>query len=107
MGSSSAIGDALIGRRKWTDPQVVEERDILLGSDWAKARDYVSMVRNKMLARYAETFRQLEEVERKAFGDHSYFYCLDHGTEASVSSESSGSNEEEWDGGGGQGMDED
>src|SRR5204862_2418670 len=31
LGSTSAMGDALVGRRKWTDPQVQRERDVVLG----------------------------------------------------------------------------
>src|SRR4030095_11236151 len=33
MESSYALGDALLGRRKWSDPEVLEQRDILLGND--------------------------------------------------------------------------
>ena len=33
MPSSSALSDALIGRRSYEDPQVLIERDILLGDD--------------------------------------------------------------------------
>ncbi|KAI9765327.1 MAG: hypothetical protein M1839_005527 [Geoglossum umbratile] len=81
MEGSSALGDALVGKRKWTDPQVVKERDILLGGDDENARVYVAAVREKMIARYREAYGQLEETERKFFGEHSYFYCQEHGLE--------------------------
>ena len=64
----------LVGRRKWTDPQVLKERDILLGDDDEKARVYIEMI-----TRYREAYGQLEEIERKFFGEHSYFYCQEHG----------------------------
>ncbi|KAI9774030.1 MAG: hypothetical protein M1839_001915 [Geoglossum umbratile] len=70
MESSSALGDALVGRRKWTDPQVGKERDILLGGDDERARVYVS----------AGAYGHLEEME-KFFGENSYFYCQEHGLE--------------------------
>ncbi|KAI9767361.1 MAG: hypothetical protein M1840_005771 [Geoglossum simile] len=55
IGSSSAIGDALVGRRKWTDPQAIQERDA------------------KVIEQYEEAFNQLERTETKAFGENSYF----------------------------------
>ncbi|KAI9854998.1 MAG: hypothetical protein M1813_000605 [Trichoglossum hirsutum] len=39
---SSAIGGVLVGRRKWTDPQAMRERDILLGGDDDATYIYVS-----------------------------------------------------------------
>ncbi|KAH0545339.1 hypothetical protein FGG08_000638 [Glutinoglossum americanum] len=71
--SSSAIGDVLVGRRKWTDPQAMRERDILLGSDDAAARSYVDCIREEMIKRYEEAFEQLKIVETEAFGENSYF----------------------------------
>ncbi|KAI9781623.1 MAG: hypothetical protein M1839_005840 [Geoglossum umbratile] len=74
VGSSSAIGDALIGRRKWTDPQVLQERDILLGDNNKAAHSYVSWVRAEMVERFKEAFKQLEVIETEAFGENSYFH---------------------------------
>ncbi|KAI9770494.1 MAG: hypothetical protein M1839_003175 [Geoglossum umbratile] len=74
VGSSSAIGDALVGRRKWTDPQVLQERDILLGDNNKAAHSYVSWVRAEMVKRFKEAFEQLEVIETKAFGENSYFH---------------------------------
>ncbi|KAH0542465.1 hypothetical protein FGG08_003136 [Glutinoglossum americanum] len=73
VGPSSAIGDALVGRRKWTDPQVIRELDILLGDDDAAAHAYVGRVRAKMMKQYEEAFEQLEITETEAFGENSYF----------------------------------
>ncbi|KAI9769555.1 MAG: hypothetical protein M1840_004033 [Geoglossum simile] len=68
IGSSSAIGDALVGRRKWTDPQVMQERGILLGDNDEAAHSYVDRVRAKMIKRFEEAFKQLKATETEAFG---------------------------------------
>ena len=73
LESSSALGDALVGRRKWSDPQVIQERNILLGDDDHKASAYVAAVRSRMLTKYNEAFQALEPMERAAFKDLSYF----------------------------------
>lgn len=41
LASTSAIGDALIGLRRWDEPGVIHERNILLGSDEAAANAYI------------------------------------------------------------------
>ncbi|KAI9868974.1 MAG: hypothetical protein M1813_002797 [Trichoglossum hirsutum] len=72
--SSSAVGDALVGCRKWTDPQVLQERDILLGDNNKAAHSYVSRVRVEMVKRSKKAFEQLEVIETKAFSENSYFH---------------------------------
>jgi hypothetical protein len=52
MDISSALCDVLIGRRPWTDPQALEERDILLGSDDAAALQYIQEVRCRLIDNY-------------------------------------------------------
>ncbi|KAI9777789.1 MAG: hypothetical protein M1839_008584 [Geoglossum umbratile] len=74
VGSSSAIGDALVGRRKWTDPQVLQERDILLGDNNEDAHSYVSRVRAEMVKCFKVAFEKLEVIETEAFGGNSYFH---------------------------------
>jgi hypothetical protein len=77
MDSTSALGDALIGRRKWNDPQVLQERDIVLGNDDDRALAFVNQVRKKLVNRYIDYFTALESVERAAFGKNSYFKSRD------------------------------
>src|SRR5438876_11974461 len=48
MKSSYALGDALLGWRNWTDPEMVCQRDILLGPDDQAAWEPVNKVRSKM-----------------------------------------------------------
>jgi hypothetical protein len=77
LASTSALGDALIGRRKWTDPQVLQERDIVLGDDDDRAHTFVSQVRKRLVNSYLDFFPILESVERTAFGKNSYFKSRD------------------------------
>jgi hypothetical protein len=44
VGYVSSLCDALVGRRLWTDCDVVEERDTLLGEDEGASRAYVERV---------------------------------------------------------------
>jgi hypothetical protein len=74
LPSSSALGDALVGRRKWTDPEIMRDADLVLGSDPAAARAFIDKVRAKIVANMLEVFPTLVELERKAFGSDSYFH---------------------------------
>jgi hypothetical protein len=77
LDSTSALGEALIGRRKWNDPQVLQERDIVLGDDDSRALAFVNQVRERLVKRYLELFPVIESVERAAFGENSYFKSRD------------------------------
>jgi hypothetical protein len=85
LPSSYPLGDALLGRRRWDDPEVLLERDILLGPDHAAAKQYVEQKRRKLLSRFRKAFAKLEPIERAAFGQYSYFATLDqHGTDVEM-----------------------
>ena len=73
LESSSALGDALVGRRKWTDPEVIGERDILLGNDDDAALALVEDIRGRMVRKIIKAFASLIKIEREAFGENSYF----------------------------------
>jgi hypothetical protein len=73
LGSSSALGDALVGRRKWTDPEVKRERNVLLGADARAAAEYVWGVRSRMVEQYRVAFQSMVRTEREQFGQQSYF----------------------------------
>jgi len=73
MESSYALGDALLGRRKWNDPEVLLERDILLGADDNKANQYIAEKRRKLLSKFHKAFAKLEAIERSEFGENSFF----------------------------------
>ena len=54
----------MVGRRKWDDPEVLMECDILLGPDGDKAREYVMKKRQKLLKKFHKAFVNLESIER-------------------------------------------
>jgi len=73
IDSTSALGDALIGRRKWTDPAVLRDRNIVLGNDDEKARWFIQEVRTKLVAAYIRAYDLLVQVEIEHYSDNSYF----------------------------------
>jgi len=73
MESSYAMGDALLGRRKWTDEEAISQRNIVLGSDDELARWFVGEARGKLVEKFLLAGSRLEEVERRAFGGNSFF----------------------------------
>jgi hypothetical protein len=84
LDSCSILGEALLARRGWMDPQVLEERDILLGTDDIKAQKYVEEVRKSMVDAYISGFRKMEKRERAAYGKNSYFFMRDEMEEDKV-----------------------
>src|ERR1700737_4922840 len=73
LESVSPLCDAM---RKWTDPEAVKERDILLGEDDAASWD-VRRVHAILVRRYKEAYANLEETEMKTFGINSFFVAGD------------------------------
>jgi hypothetical protein len=67
------LGDALLAKRRRDDPEVLEIRDILLGSDDHAAWRLVEEVRGMLVEKYLKAFKKLEALERKLFGINSYF----------------------------------
>lgn len=77
-GPSSAVGDVSVSRQKWVDPQVIRERDVLLGNETV-SRFYADRVWAKMVEQYEEVFEQLKIIEIEAFGENSYFHWKELG----------------------------
>jgi hypothetical protein len=73
MPSSSALCDALIGRRSWEDPEVLHERDILLGDNVKESQDYIRHTRISLVANFKSSYAKMVEIEQRAFGDNSFF----------------------------------
>lgn len=69
----SALGDALVGARRWDSRSVIRERDLVLGQDDMKAREFVNDVRKKMIGAWKECFYQVVNAETEEFGENSYF----------------------------------
>jgi hypothetical protein len=73
MTSSSALCDALIGRRRWDDPQVLRERDIVLGDDDQAASDYMQKTYALLIKNFKLGFIEMVEQEKSEFGSDSFF----------------------------------
>ncbi|KAI9748266.1 MAG: gamma-tubulin [Chaenotheca gracillima] len=82
LPSTSAIGDALMGARRWNDPMAERERDRLFGSNEASAKAFVREVRARIITRLRESFSVLLDYEQDRFGADSFFEA-----KAAVSSE--------------------
>ncbi|KAI9760825.1 MAG: hypothetical protein M4579_001455 [Chaenotheca gracillima] len=83
MTGAAPLSEALVGIRRWDDPMVLHERNILLGPDDEAAHAYVQDSRRRLLRRYEFCWQQLQLIEQAAYGVHSYF-----GAERSASVES-------------------
>jgi hypothetical protein len=73
LGSSSRVGDAMVGERRWDDGQVLRERDILLGGDDSAALKLVSEIRQRLVSELLKAFLFVRMNEKAAFGDRSYY----------------------------------
>lgn len=75
MGSTSFIGDALVGRRRWDDVEVVRERNLLLeeGSKEVDVMKWVEEVRGRIKREFERCWEVVRMVEREEFGRNAYF----------------------------------
>ncbi|KAH0563233.1 hypothetical protein GP486_002201 [Trichoglossum hirsutum] len=74
LSSTSMVGDAMVGARRWDDPQVLAERDILLGPDAEVACAQVRKIRQRLVNEYKKAFQFMREAEMRAFGDKSFYH---------------------------------
>ena len=71
-----ALSDALVCRRRWSSPDVLRERDVLLGPDREAAFAYLAKWRKRAEKLAVELFEVVRDAEMRAFGDKSYFMLL-------------------------------
>jgi hypothetical protein len=69
----SPLAEALVGSRRWTDPDVLRERDILLGSDDDASHALVAVIRARLVEAYLRQWKDLVAAEKRAYGVNSYF----------------------------------
>lgn len=82
LASSSALSDALVGRRRWTDPEVMAERDLILGPETNRQINWIHWYRQEAIEKVIRGFQHVKRAEREAFGLNSYFYKLEkHATD--------------------------
>ncbi|KAI9763395.1 MAG: hypothetical protein M1839_006454 [Geoglossum umbratile] len=73
LSSTSCVGDALIGARRWDDIQVQEERNILLGPDDKSALQLAEEIRERLVQAFFHAFPYVRMNEERAYLDRSYF----------------------------------
>jgi len=71
--SAFSLPQALVGLKKWTDPDVIFERNILLGPDDDQALQLAKNIRNQLVDTYKCLRPLMEAREREAFRDQSFF----------------------------------
>jgi len=71
--STSMIGDALIGGRRWDDPRVREQRAILLGDDDEAALALADGIRSKIKAEIPASWPYVRKAEKDAYRERSFF----------------------------------
>ena len=76
--SAYSLPQALVGNKKWTDPEVISERNILLGSDDMKALELAKNMRQHLIDIYKHIFPLMEVKERSAFQYRSFFVGNDN-----------------------------
>ena len=69
-----AVSDALVCRRRWSSPAVLAERDVLLGSDRAKAHEFIMRWRTRAVEVAVEAFAVMRAEEKRVFGEKSFYY---------------------------------
>ena len=78
LRSTSHIGDALVGRRRWDSPQVLTQLRVLFGSDSAAAEELVSTIQKNILKAYEEAWEELKAIERETYRDNSFFWLQEN-----------------------------
>ncbi|KAI9760302.1 MAG: hypothetical protein M1840_002564 [Geoglossum simile] len=73
MASTSPVGDAFVGSKRWTNPQVTKMVEILLGPNDEAALALLESVRNGLSKAIKDAWPFVHEAEIKAFGNKSYF----------------------------------
>jgi len=74
LPSTSHVGDALVGRHRWSSPQVIMEARILFGEDATAAQTLVAEIRQRLLAAYRTAWEDLKKVEKELYGYRSFFH---------------------------------
>jgi hypothetical protein len=71
--SAFSLPQALVGLKKWTDPGVMYERNILLGPDDDQALQLAETIRNQLVDTYKCLYPLMEAREQEVYRDQSFF----------------------------------
>ena len=75
--STYPLGDALLGRRRYNDPQVIQDCIRILAADDNIGQNYVRDIRSNLVENYRQAFQQLVELEKSFYGNNSYFAMVE------------------------------
>jgi len=62
-----ALPDALLGQRRWDDPLVIRDRNIMFGSDKTAFDAYVQNYRATAVSKFREAFEVMRAEEKKVY----------------------------------------
>ena len=69
----SALGGACICARRHNEPEVMEEREIVLGEDRERAALFVARTREKIVEEVKRTHQLSKRLEMHWYGDNSFY----------------------------------
>ncbi|MCJ1367100.1 hypothetical protein MMC16_006232 [Acarospora aff. strigata] len=87
LSGISALSDALICRRRWDSPEVLIERDILLGGDRRRALEYVFRWRCRARHQIIKVFDKMRTFEDVMFGKDSFYVFREYRLDRLVESD--------------------
>ena len=70
----SALSDALLGQRRWDDPQVIIERNWLLRADADPSWIFIERCRERLAKAFRRNMRLVRLLEREYYGENSFYY---------------------------------
>ena len=75
----SGLSDALVGQRRWDDPQEIVERNWLLGPNDEAAWKFVKGCRRRMKKTFRANMGLVRELEKEYYGENSFYYLHETG----------------------------
>jgi hypothetical protein len=74
---ASALGSACLCTRRLSDPEVWQEREVVLGVDRAAAGLFISQTRAKILTEVKRAYQQMVRLEMSFYGGNSFYIQRD------------------------------
>ncbi|KAF8249182.1 hypothetical protein K440DRAFT_660435 [Wilcoxina mikolae CBS 423.85] len=78
LASTSPIGDALLGRQRWDNAQVLSQVKILFGQNDDASKQLVTELRKNVKGAYERAWKQLVASEKEVYGEKSFFWLQEH-----------------------------
>jgi hypothetical protein len=79
LRTMTEMSSCLVGRQKWASPIVASDLDVLFGPDSDKAQSMIRSWRTVACERFCIAFGEMKKMEKRAFGDNSFFYRKEAG----------------------------